>query len=310
MRVEADAMDAQGFDDLREEVSNWGRWGARDERGVHNLMTADRVVQGARLVRTGRVVSLAHDLDTSAGPDNPKPALHYMTQRSDVDQGEPRVNMDFIGTDFHGKSVTHLDALCHCNFRGQLFNGVPAGESVDSRGGSFGSVLNLSAGLVARAVLLDVPRTRGVDWVEPGTSVGPEELQRIGEGHGLRPGPGDMVFVRTGHRRRRDVLGAWDPSDFSAGVHPRVMSWLRERDVAVLGGDGDSDARPSPVPGVDSPIHALALATMGVHLLDNMNLEDLARACEQEGRWEFLCVVAPLRVPGGTGSPVNPVAVF
>jgi kynurenine formamidase len=88
------------------------------------------------------------------------------------------------------------------------------------------------------------------------------------------------------------------------------MSWLRERDVAVLGGDGDSDARPSPVPGVDSPIHALALATMGVHLVDNMNLEDLARACEEERRWEFLCVVAPLRVPGGTGSPVNPIAVF
>jgi kynurenine formamidase len=310
MPLEADAMDAQGFDNLREEVSNWGRWGARDERGAHNLMTAERVVQAARFVHTGRVVSLAHDLDTSAGPDNPKPALHYMTQRSDVDQGEPRVNMDFIGTDFHGKSVTHLDALCHCNFRGQLFNGVKAAESVDSTGGGFGSVLNLSAGLVAKAVLLDVPRSRGVDWLEPGTAVGVAELQQVADDHGVQPGSGDMVFVRTGHRRRRDVLGAWDPSNFSAGVHPRVMWWLRERDVAVLGGDGDSDARPSPVPGVDSPIHALALATMGVHLVDNMNLEDLARACEEERRWEFFCVVAPLRVPGGTGSPVNPIAVF
>lgn len=310
MISEADAMDAEAFDALREEVTNWGRWGAQDERGLHNVMTAERVVRAAALVRTGRTVSLAHDLDTSPGPDNPKPALHYMTQRSDVDQGEPRVNMDFIGTDFHGKSVTHLDALCHCNFRGQLFNGVDAAASVDSRGGSFGSVLNLSAGLVGKAVLFDVPRSRGVDWLEPGTAVSPEGLQQVADEHGVQPGIGDMVFVRTGHRLRRDVVGVWDPSNFSAGVHPRVMSWLRQRDIAVLGGDGDSDARPSPVPDVDSPIHALALATMGAYLLDNSNLEDLARACEEETCWEFLCVIAPLRVPGGTGSPVNPIAVF
>jgi kynurenine formamidase len=118
------------------------------------------------------------------------------------------------------------------------------------------------------------------------------------------------VLVRTGHRRRRSDLGAWDPSNLSAGLAPETMGWLRATDAAVLGSDGDSDARPSPVEGVESPIHALALSAMGMPLIDNTNLEDLADACAAAERWEFLFVMAPLRIPGGTGSPVNPLAIL
>jgi kynurenine formamidase len=146
--------------------------------------------------------------------------------------------------------------------------------------------------------------------VEPGTAVDRAELEKVETAQGVRVGAGDVVLLRSGHCRRRNVLGAWDPHFLSAGVHPSAMSWLRDRDVAVLGADGDSDARPSPVEGMLSPIHALTLNAMGMPLLDNLQLEDVAAACASEKRWEFLCVVTPLRIPGGTGSPINPVAIF
>src|SRR5205085_493721 len=117
--------------------------------------------------------------DTSAGPDNAKPALHYMTQLGDIDEGEPRVNMDFVGVDYHGKSVTHLDALCHCKFRGRFYGDVDPAGRVTSRGSTFGSVLTAAGGIVGRGVLLDVPRGRGEDWLEPGTAVIRDELEEV-----------------------------------------------------------------------------------------------------------------------------------
>ena len=302
-------LDREAFDRLFAELRNWGRWGPEDERGCLNHLGPETVRTATALVRDGRTVSLAHDLDVVAGPDNAKPALHYMSQLCDVDEAEPRVNMDFIGMDYHGKSVSHLDALCHCALDGRLYNDVDIG-SVTSQGSPFGSVLTTTGGIVARGVLLDVPRFRGVEWLEPGTAVMPDELADIAAAEDVRVERGDVVIVRTGQRRRRRQLGAWDPSNFSAGLFPTSMRWLHEREIALLGSDGDNDARPSPVEGIASPIHALAIAGMGLLLLDNLNLEDAAAVCEELGRWEFLLVLAPLRIPGGTGSPVNPIAIF
>ena len=298
------------FDALFAELSNWGRWGAEDELGTLNHLTQDVVARAVAAVRVGRTVSLAHDLDPHPGPDNTKPALHYMSQLSDIHATEPRANMDFIGTDFHGKSVTHLDALCHCNYLGRLYNGVDSAATVSSAGGAFGSVMTTASGVVGRGVLLDIALHRGIDWLEPGTGLGATELERVAIDAGITLRPGDIVLVRTGHRQRRNVLGSWNPSNFSAGLLPDAMRFLAAASVAVLGGDGDSDCRPSPVPGVDSPIHALALGAMGMPLIDNMNLEQLAVTCAELQTWQFLFTMAPLRIPGGTGSPVNPLAIF
>lgn len=303
------AMDRAEFDRLFAEIRNWGRWGADDERGCLHHLTPDAVRAAAGVVKHGRSVSLAHDLDLVASPDNKKPALHYMSQLCDVDEAEPRVNMDFVGVDYHGKSVSHLDALCHCAFHGRLYGDVDT-ACVTSQGSSYGSVLTTADGLVGRGVLLDVPRFRDQEWLEPGTAVEPEELESVAAAQGLEVRRGDIVVVRNGARRRREMLGPWDPSNFSAGLFPTSMRWLHEREIALLGSDGDNDARPSPVDGVASPIHALALTAMGLLLADNLNLEDVAGVCAELGTWEFLCVFAPLRIPGGTGSPVNPIAVF
>lgn len=302
-------MDRAAFDGLFAEVRNWGRWGDDDERGCLNHLSPQTVSDAAAVVRHGRSVSLAHDLDLVAGPDNKKPALHYMSQLCDVDAGEPRVNMDFVGVDYHGKSVSHVDALCHCAFRGRFYGDVDTGV-VTSQGSPFGSILTSADGLVSRGVLLDVPRFRGEEWLEPGTAVAPDELEATAAAQGVEVRRGDFVLVRNGARRRREALGPWDPSNFSAGLHPTSMRWLHAREISLLGSDGDNDSRPSPVEDVASPIHALALTAMGLMLADNLNLEDVARAAAELERWEFLCVLAPLRIPGGTGSPVNPIAVF
>jgi kynurenine formamidase len=297
------------FDDMVRSVSNWARWGPEDERGTLNLIQPHHVAAAAHLVKSGRTVSLALDWNTVVGPDNPRPALHYMTQLGDRDPGEPQTNADFVGSDYHGKSCSHIDALCHCDFRGQLYNGAPQ-DSVGSHGGTRGTIMTAANGIATRGVLIDVPRHRKVEWLEPGTAIERAELEKIEAAEGVRVAAGDIVLLRSGHVRRRRALGAWDPHFLSAGLHPSAMTWLHDRDAAVLGADGDSDARPSPVEGMLSPIHALALNAMGMPLLDNLQLEDVAEACAGEGRWEFLCVVAPLRIPGGTGSPINPVAIF
>lgn len=297
------------FDEMVRKVSNWGRWGPDDERGTLNLIEPRHVVAAAGLVRSGRAVSMALDWNTVVGPDNPRPALHYMTQLGDRDPGEPQTNADFVGSDYHGKACSHIDALCHCDLRGKLYNGIPQ-SSVGSRGGTKGTIMTAGNGIVSRGVLIDVPRYRKVDWLEPGTAVERTELEKIEVAQKVRVGAGDIVLLRSGHLRRRRMLGAWDPHFLSAGLHPSAIAWLHDRDAAVLGADGDSDARPSPVEGMLSPIHALVLNAMGMLLLDNLQLEDVADACAGEGRWEFLCVVTPLRIPGGTGSPINPIAIF
>jgi kynurenine formamidase len=302
-------VSADEFARLFESVKTWGQWGPHDERGTLNELTPERTRAAGALIRSGRTVSLSVPVNKEAGPDNPRPAIHYMTMQDDVDVGEPRWNFDFIGIDYHGNCQSHIDALCHCVYRGQLYNGVSP-RRVTSQGATVQAITAAEHGIVTRGVLLDVPRLRGTKWLEPGTAILPEELAACERAQDVRVGAGDVVMVRLGQHRIRLDVGPWPSWDVQAGLHPSCMPWLKERRVAVLGSDGDSDALPSPVEGVAYPIHALALAAMGLHLLDNLNFEDLAVACAEEARWEFLCVVAPLRLPGGTGSPCNPIAVF
>ncbi len=136
------------------------------------------------------------------------------------------------------------------------------------------------------------------------------DLTRAEAAQGVRVEAGDILLVRVGHRRRRAVLGPWDAASARAGLHPAAMELVAERRVAVLGSDSNNDTAPSAAEGVDFPVHVLALRALGLMLLDYLQFEDLAATCEAAGRWSFLCVIAPLRLPLGTGSPVNPIAIF
>jgi kynurenine formamidase len=171
-------------------------------------------------------------------------------------------------------------------------------------------VTSFEDGIVGRGVLLDMPRHLGVEWIEPGTGLVPSQLEAAAASQRVVVGEGDVLLVRTGHFVRRSTLGAWNPDEISAGIDLSSLAWMHARGIAVLGSDADTDARPSPVAGVHTPAHAIALAAMGMPLLDNMHLDRLAAACAEDNRWEFLFVTAPLRLPGGTGSPINPLAIF
>jgi kynurenine formamidase len=296
---------AQEFRELFDAVSNWGRWDDGGGRGALNHLTPARVAAAARLVRSGTTITLSQPLETEARADVPVPADHHMTMLP----GDDGFAKDYVGADYHNDGQSHIDAFCHVAFGGFLFDGSPA-SSVTAQGARAGTIDVLKDGLVGRGVLVDVPRTRGVQWVEPGEHVFREDLEAAEQAQGVRAGAGDILLVRVGHTRRLAELGPWDTRQSKAGLHPTAASFLAERGVAALGSDGNSDTAPSTTEGVGFPIHVLALNAMGVHLLDYLDLEDVARHCEAAQRWEFLFAAAPLRIVGGTGSPINPTAIF
>jgi kynurenine formamidase len=298
--------------EFRTEFHRLRRWSGSDtdQRGTLSGLTDQHRLAALAQARTGRAIGLAMPINRYSGPDNSKPALHHMVDLGDVEAPEPTAHKDFIGLDYHGKATTHLDALCHIGYEGELFGGVKSGDAISSLGSSWAAVTNMSAGLVLRGVLIDMPVVRSVPWLEPGTAVMTADVLEAERSLGIRIGEYDAVLLRSGHGARKAALGPWNSDNASAGFHVEVMSLLAERGVALLGGDGDSDVRPSPVEGVHSPIHAMALTGLGMPLLDNLTLEELAAECAAVGRYEFLLMVAPLVIPRGTGSPVNPIAVL
>jgi kynurenine formamidase len=304
-------VSAEEFRAIFDAVLNWGRWGERGERGALNNLTADRVAAAAGLVRDGVTVTLSQPLRTEGRIDCPEPADHRMTMLPDVDigLGSVRFAKDYVGLDYHNDGHSHVDAFCHVAYEGRIYGGEPS-ESVTSDGATAGTIEIVRNGLVGRGVLLDVPRLRGVPWLEPGEHVFREDLEAAEREQGVRVGTGDILLVRTGHARRLAELEPWDTAKVKAGLHPTAASYLAERSVAALGSDGNNDTAPSSTDGVAFPIHVLALNAMGIHLLDYLQFEDLVRRCEELERWDFLFVGAPLRIPGGTGSPLNPIAVF
>jgi kynurenine formamidase len=244
------------------------------------------------------------------------PALHLMTRLHDQPVGEGGLSFGacYLGMASHGDCHTHIDAPNHVAWKGRLYNGRSA-TTLTSAGSAWGAVTAYETGLVGRGVLLDAAAHRGVDWLEPGDAVDRAELEAIERAQGVRVGEGDILVFRTGHHARRLTLGAWSNAappegEGKAGLHVDAVPWMRERRIAAFLPDGDGETVPSNVEGVPYPIHPLQMTAMGMCIADSLQLEDLAVACREEGRWEFLVVGLPLRLPGATGSPWNPIAIF
>jgi kynurenine formamidase len=303
-------LSAAGFQALYKRLRGQVRWGSDDRRGALNHITSARMLAAASEVKVGRSVTMAAPLAGSAA-DNPEPAARHM--KSLPAEPSPVAGLSFaadqLTMNVHGDVDSHIDALCHISYQGALYNGVTPG-AVTSQGASALSIDDARDGIVGRGVLLDIPALRGVPWLEPGDYVTEADLTAAQQKQRVAVGPGDLLFVRVGHRRRREELGPWNAAAARAGLHPQAMEYLAERRVAALGSDGNSDTAPSAVDGVDFPVHVLAINAMGLHLLDYLQLDDLLGVCQAAGRWSFLCVIAPLRLSGGTGSPVNPIAIL
>jgi kynurenine formamidase len=302
------------FDEMARAVNNAGRFGAGAARGTLTYTTPAMVTAAAGLVRSGRTISLAVPISTTAGPDNPRPARHHMVQGYDqhVVPGGPDFATDYLASEFHGDCFTHIDALCHVSWEGKLFDGHPTG-AVTTHGASVLDIAALADGVVGRGVLLDIPRLRGVPWLEPGHAVDRAELESAERAQGVQVGPGDILVFRTGQHARRMAKGPWNngyDGEGRAGLHVDTIPWMHERRVAAFFPDGDGETVPGTVEGISYPIHALQIPIMGMICADSLNLEDLARACSEEKRWEFLVCASPLRLPRATGSLFNPVAIL
>jgi kynurenine formamidase len=295
----------------RARFSNWGRWGDDDELGTLNLVTDDVRRAAAALVQTGRTVSLARPLDTHAGPANPFPAHHFVAVEGSGGM------LDYVGCFVHGFTQTHIDALCHLStLEGDVFyNGKPFGPGHMPRDHT-GTVDFWRDGIVTRGVLYDIPRLRGTDYVAPGEPVHGWELADAAEAQGVEPRPGDAVLIRSGFGAYHAATGTAPGMGSAAGVHASCVEFLHATDAGLLGWD-QQDAPiadqgiPNPVPiPIPLHVHHIVLPYLGMPIVDNCDLEDVARVCADLGRFEFQLVIAPLVITRGTGSPVNPIAVF
>ena len=294
------------FETWLQEISNWGRWGKEDELGTLNLITPEKRKAAAALVQEGVSVSLALDLNKERDALNANP----FEQELRVGQfGGHEVAMDRYAVDYHGFAHSHMDGLTHFAHRGKLYNGFSV-DVLEAGGARKLGIQNAKNGIFTRGVLVDIPWLRGVDFLEPGTAITSQDLEAWEAKTGVKVGSGDVLLIRTGRFERVRQKGQWNFVEGAAGCHASVARWLKARDVAVIGSDGVSDVMPSRVEGLFNPLHELVLVGLGMPILDNLDLDVLAREARQRNRWTFLFMGAPLRVPGGTGSPLNPLAVF
>lgn len=299
-------MTQNDVEQLFQKLSNWGRWGKDDELGALNLITPAKRQAAAALVREGVSISLAHDAIKVKVRNSP-PFEHRMIETGM--SPESGYSADIFSVQYHGYTETHIDALCHVFHKGHMYNGFPQ-ATVTEKGAAHLSVMAMKNGIVSRGVLMDFPRLFKVKYLEGSRAIMPQDLEAWEKSTGVKIEPGDVVIVRTGRWARYAAEGEWDFEKNSAGLDISCLPWFRARDAAILGSDLALDVMPSGVEGVRMPVHLITIVSMGTPILDNCDLEQLAAAAAERKRWTFMLTVAPLTVPGGTGSPLNPIAVF
>jgi len=298
-------------------LSNWGRWGADDELGTPNLITPEKTRRAVGLVEEGVTVSLAREIMWEGAADVPSPPVHFMLESGEGwasgEKVSARANaaaIDYIGMVFHGVAITHVDSLAHFFWEGKTYNGKPAHMVSTGLGATVMSVVPAKNGFISRGVLVDVPFVRGIDWVERGEGVMPEDILAAEERCGFHVEEGDILLIRTGQLHRRNVEGAAPMSVGSTACQAACLPLFHERGIAVMGSDTGNDVRPAQYEKIPQPIHQVGIPAMGLWILDNANLEDVAEACKQRNRWQFMVSIGPLPLHNTTGSPVNPIAVF
>jgi len=312
----ADTLTTADLDAIYDRVNNWGKWGSDDERGALNYLTDKVRSHTGSLIKDGASISLGHNLPVAPDVETPNPAHHHMLVSGDCldNTGIPgyQATGDYIGTQVHGMGITHIDALSHMFVRDRTYNGFLPSD-VKSTGALRNTIMSMSEGVVGRGVLLDVPGALGVDFLPPEQSVRTADLLAAEKRQNVTVREGDLLLIATGRDARRAAQkGSLNPfTEGLAGLHPECLDFLHERKIAMLGGDGISDHMPfRNIRNWPFPIHQIGIVSIGLHLIDNMHLAPGLAACNVRERWEFLLCLNPLRIPKGTGCPINPIAVF
>ena len=300
------------FGRAMKELSNWGRWGNDDELGAANLITPAKRKQALALAKEGLTISMAHDIVQEKAADAPnilERTLGPVSATGTTDRYQ------YTGT-YHGVIHSHLDAVdCHIMVDGKGYNGRSM-EDINATGGCpKGNINALKDGVVTRGILFDATRLPGKatpqGWLDPGTAIHREDLEALEKLERVKVSAGDVILLYTGRWKRRAALGPWPNTTGFAGYHADVAYFIKERGVSFIGCDGPNDVQPSGLPtAIGIPLHRLALVAMGVSIFDNLDFERAVEQARQLNRYEFLFMAAPLRIDKGTGSPLNPLAIF
>ncbi len=309
MTTVPDEKDVLGY---LERLSNRGRWGADDQRGTLNLITPPVRRAAAALVVEGISVSCSQEIVSSYQEENmfgSPQRLMLLSHKGPFGDRPMEAFGAYVGLVYHGATVTHIDSLCHYSCDGEFYNGTSTDHVDFVAAATSHAVTNASDGVLTRGVLLDLPALLGVDWLEPGTAVFPEHLDAAAARQGVQVREGDALLMYTGYIRRKRELGPTSMERGYAGFHAACLPWFHERGVAIIGSDTGNDVVPSGYP-FQLPVHTIGLSRMGLWLLDACDLEALVDTSRSLGRAAFLLTLNPLRLAGGTGSPVNPIATF
>ena len=299
------------FKRAMQDVSNWGRWGQDDELGAANLITPAKRKQAAALVKEGLTISMAHNIFQEDVPDG---FGHLERTMARVRPTGTSDKYAFTST-YHGSIISHIDAInCHVMVDGKGYNGRKMEDVEAANGCPKGGITALKDGVVTRAVLFDATRLPGKapnGWLEPGTAVHREDLETLEKMEHVKVSEGDVILLYTGRWKRREAVGPWKTSEGVAGYHADVAYFLKDRGVSFIGEDEWNDVSPTGFPqSVGLPLHALALVALGVDIMDNLDFERVVETARRLNRYEFMFSAAPLRIEKGTGSPINPLAIF
>jgi len=304
---------------LIKKLSNWGRWGPQDQIGLMNLHNNQTRLKALNLIKEGNVISCSRPMLYGIRPDTATQNLRLFLEtgqgrtanQSTANNSRGNFALERIETVFHGLADTHIDSLAHFFWQNYMYNGYPSSLVSSADGAHKNSIMCLSEGLITKAVLIDVPRLKGVPYMLPlNFAIMPSALDAAVTKFNLTIEPGNVILLRTGFWHYNLVNGAVDPRKGSPGLHPSCMSWLHKRDVSLLGTDTPGDVMPPLYPHITMPTHVIGIVGMGMWIIDNADFEELSNRCADRGRWEFALSVAPLQLSGATGSPVNPLVIF
>ena len=300
------------YDKLFEKVSNKGKWGNKDKKGTVNYIDNNKILNALKLPKKGISVSLSFNITQDSSQINHSDFdefTKYNHQASSVEFKGYDWATDNYSISYHGFTVSHMDGLAHLGQGGKLYNGYDA-SNITSQGFEELGIEAFSGGIMSKGVLIDIPLLYGKEYLDAGTKITINDILKFEEKYNVKIEKGDIVLIRTGRWSEKSIKGDSDYSKVSAGVDYNITSLLYERQVSVLGSDGTNDAQPSGIPEEGSPVHKLTLVSMGMPLLDNLNLEQISKEAKKQNKWEFFISVQPLRFKGGTGSPVNAIALF
>lgn len=313
-------IDARQVREWGERYSNWGRWGPDDQRGTLNFITPDRVLAACALPRSGQVISCALPFD-SKGPQSGVGGRHNPIHTMIADGGDALAGaQDHFpgGFNYADDAIsmplqcgTQWDALSHVFYDGRMYNDRDI-SLVTSRGARVNAIEQIADGVVGRGVLLDLPRFTKQRWLEDGTRILPEHLDDCAERFGVSIERGDIVLVRTGMLTRCLEQKSW--KGYCGGPAPGLSvlcaRWLHEREIAAVATDTwGVEVIPNETTDCFQPLHMISLRNTGLLLGEIFQLDRLADACAEDGRYSFLFAAPPLPITGAVGSPLNPLAI-